>query len=413
MLALVTLALAATACTKTAHGKNAAPPVLGQQSGTPAVVGQPAPARTGQLDAVSCASANSCWAVGTPGTGTTGTGTTATGPSTSPVASSQTVVDATVDGGLRWLAQPLRLTPAPALTGISCPEVRLCMAVGLSGSTAAGIVVTTHDGGSNWGAVAIPTGATVITSVQCSSAVDCSVIATDGTTFWSAHSVDFGQTWQRGGSLPAGVQDAASLSCRADGPCLVTAFTATTAGHGQGAIAISMDHGATWTAANVPAKTGLLQSVDCATVTSCIAAGTTSTTVSAIVPAKGEMLISQDGGHTWTRSPRAPSIDDVYGIDCPSPRICAMVGTKWVGTPSVGTGGVAQSRDSGTSFVASRTEYTPLPLTALACPTRRACIGVGGDTLARIVLGTPKAPGSVTPTTPVGGVHRPGLGGRD
>ncbi len=287
------------------------------------------------------------------------------------------------------------------------------MAVGLSGSTSAGIVLTTHDGGSSWSVVALPAGATVITSVQCFSTVDCMVIATDGTTFWSAHSFDFGRTWQRGGSLPAGLQDAGSLACVTGGSCLVTGFTATTAGHGQGAIAISEDRGATWTAANVPAKTGLLQSVDCATVTSCVAAGTTSTTVSAIVPAKGEMLTSQDGGQTWTRSPFALSIDDVYGIACPSPRICAMVGTKWVGHPAVGTGGVAQSRDSGNSFVASTTEYTPLPLTALACPTGRACIGVGGNTLARIVLGKTKAGASVTPTTPVGGAHRPGLDGRD
>ena len=42
--------------------------------------------------------------------------------------------------------------------------------------------------------------------------------------------------------------------------------------------------GTTWTAANVPANTGLLQSVFCATVTSCVAGGTTSTTVSAVVP---------------------------------------------------------------------------------------------------------------------------------
>ncbi len=310
------------------------------------------------------------------------------------------------------MAQPLRLTPAPALTGISCPSTRLCMAVGLAGSASAGIVLMTRDGGATWGVVAIPAGATVITSVQCSSPVDCTVIATDGTTFWSAHSADFGHTWQRGGTLPAGLQSAGALSCVPGGSCLVTGFTPTTAGHGQGAIAISSDSGATWVAANVPAKTGLLQSVGCATAMSCIAAGTTSSAVGAIVPAKGETLTSVDGGQTWTRSPSTPSIDDVFGIACPSPRECAMVGTKWVGQPAIGTGGVAQSRDSGYSFVASTTEYTPLPLTALACPTARSCIGVGGNTLARIVLGESKRV-SVTPTTPAGGVHRPGLGGRD
>ncbi len=286
------------------------------------------------------------------------------------------------------------------------------MAVGLDGSTSAGIVVTTHDAGASWEAAAIPTGATVITSVECPSDGDCTVIATDGTTFWSAHSIDFGRHWQRGGSLPAGLQDAGSLTCVAGGSCLVTGFTATTAGHGQGAIVLSSDAGATWTAANVPPKTGLLQTVDCATVTSCVAAGTTSTTVSAVVPAHGEMLTSQDGGQTWTRSATRPSIDDVYGVACPSPMVCAMVGTKWVGNPAIGMGGVAQSRNGGGSFIASTTEYTPLPLTALDCPTAKGCIAAGGNTLARIVLAKTKPAGSATPSTTVAGAHRPALRGR-
>ena len=415
---LVTLGLTAAACTTTSPNRaSGPPPVLGQQSGTPAVVGQPAPTGTGQLDAVSCAGADRCWAVGTPGPGSastiTSSPTSSPTPSSSPPPTPATVIDATFDGGQTWVAQPLHLTSAPALTAISCPSARLCMAVGLSGSASAGIVLTTHDAGSSWRVVGLPAGATVISGVECASAVDCTVIATDGTTFWSAHSNDFGRIWQRGGNLPAGLQDAGSLTCVTGGPCLVTGVTATTAGHGQGAIVISADGGATWTAANVPAKTGLLQSVVCATVTSCMAAGTTSSTISAIVPAKGEMLTSQDGGQTWRQSPAPPSIDDVYGVACPSPRICAMVGTKWVGHPAIGTGGVAQSRDGGAFFTAATTEYTPLPLTALACPSVRRCIGVGGDTLARITLTRTKSTSTSTTTTPSGGVHRPGLNGRD
>ncbi len=419
---LVTLGLAVAACTTTTPPKSAGtPPVLGQKSGTPDVVGQPAPAGTGQLDAVSCATALLCWAVGTPGTAATpaAPATPAGAPSSSTTSTSApaapaTVVDATVDGGRTWVAQPLGLDPAPALTGISCPAARLCMAVGLGGSASGGVVLTTNDAGATWQSVATPAGATVITGVECSSAIDCTVIATDGTTFWSANSVDFGRQWTRGGSLPAGMEDAASLTCVTGGSCLATGFTPTTAGHGQGAIVISTDAGTTWTAANVPAKTGLLQSAFCATVTSCVAGGTTSTTVSAVVPAHGEILTSQDGGQTWTSSGARPSIDDVYGVACPSPLLCAMVGTKWVGTPPIGMGGVAQSRDSGASFTASTTEYTPLPLTALDCPTTKGCIAVGGNTLARIVLTRTKTKtgASSTSTTQADGSHGPGLRGR-
>ncbi len=349
--------------------------------------------------------------MGTPGTGASAPAPSTSSTSTTAPASPATVIDATVNGGKTWVAQSLGLDPAPALTGISCPTAQLCLAVGLSGSAPGGIVLITRDAGASWTAGAIPAGATVITSVQCPSSIDCTVVATDGTTFWSAHSVDFGNQWLRGGSLPAGLQDAGSLTCVTGGPCLVTGFTATTAGHGQGAIVVSGDGGTTWAAADVPPKTGLLQSVACTTVTSCVAAGTTSTTVSAVVPARGEMLTSQDGGKTWTDAPARPSIDDIFGLACPSPLICAMVGTKWVGSPAIGTGGVAQSHNGGSTFIASTTEYVPLPLTALDCPSTQACIGVGGNTLAQIVLSKPKRPASATTTTS-SGAHRPGLGGR-
>jgi len=355
------------------------PLVLGQRTDTPAVLGEPAPAGTGQLDAVSCANAERCWAVGAPAPSALD-GPTPLGPP------SAAVVDATADGGKTWAAQQLTLTPLPTLTGISCPSTRLCMTVGLSGSGTAGIVLTTHDAGASWAQVSVPTGAVIITSIECAGIAECTAIASDGTTFWSADSTDFGLTWDREGNLPPGLEDAGNLSCVAGASCLVTGFTATTAGHGQGAVAVSTDGGETWTAAAVPSGAGLVQGVGCATISSCLAVGTTSTTVSSVVPARGALLASHDGGHTWVMSAGPQPVDDMYGIDCPSRSICAVVGTDWVGTPAVGTGAVASSRDGGATFTPSSTQYTPLALTALACPTVHGCVAVGGDTVARVRL---------------------------
>jgi photosystem II stability/assembly factor-like uncharacterized protein len=141
-------------------------------------------------------------------------------------------------------------------------------------------------------------------------------------------------------------------------------------------------------AATVPAGTGLVQGVTCATISSCLAVGTTSTTVSAVVPAKGQLLTSDDGGHTWVGAAAAQPVDDMFGVDCPSRSTCAVVGTNWIGTPAIGTGAVARSDDGGTTFTGSATEYTPLALTSLACPTTQRCVAVGGDTVVRISLPT-------------------------
>jgi photosystem II stability/assembly factor-like uncharacterized protein len=296
------------------------------------------------------------------------------------------VIDATIDGGKSWVVQPLELVATPSLSAISCPDIHLCMAVGLSGTGTAGIVLTTRSGGAGWVQATAPAGAVVITSVECTDPSDCTAVASDGTNFWSTHSANFGQSWQREGNLPVGLQDAGNLSCVADATCLVTGFLPTTAGHGQGAIVLSSDGGATWANASVPTGTGLMQGVVCASIDSCLAVGTTSSTVSAIVPAHGALLQSDDGGHTWVDSPARPPVDDIYGVACPSTTICVIVGTNWISTPAVGTGAVGRSDDGGASFVASRTEYTPLALTAVSCPTIRRCVAVGGDTVAGVTF---------------------------
>jgi hypothetical protein len=138
----------------------------------------------------------------------------------------------------------------------------------------------------------------------------------------------------------------------------------------------------------VPSGTGVLQSTACLSPSECLAAGTTGTTVSDVVPAKGALLHSTDGGHTWVPSSSTSTlpVDDVYGLACPSDAQCAMVGTKWVGSPAVGAGGVAESTDAGLTFRSSPTSYVPITLTAVACPSASRCIAVGGNTVARLSL---------------------------
>jgi photosystem II stability/assembly factor-like uncharacterized protein len=219
---------------------------------------------------------------------------------------------------------------------------------------------------------------------------DCSVLVSAGNQFTIAHTADFGQTWQPGGSLPPSFLGARDLSCDPSGLCVVAGFVPTMPGRGQGAIALSADNGQTWTLASVPSSVGVLRDATCVGSSMCLAVGTTATTVSEVVPAQGELLRSADGGHTWAAVTTAPSpVEDAYGVACPSPQICAVVGTRWAGQPPVGTGAVDQSRDGGTQFVTSSAAYIPVPLMALSCPTSSACVFVGGQTVGQLKLLSP------------------------
>jgi hypothetical protein len=402
-LVLVAVAITASSCALSGHpGSTKVVRVLGEAKGTPLAVGQPAPTGTSDLGAVSCATARRCWAVGI------------AGPNTAP-ATGATVIAATTNGGKSWRAQQVVGGSTPQLSGVSCPTATQCMAVGSNGASlpGSGVVITTSDAGATWSAASSPQNALVVSSVTCASPSDCTAIVSDGTSTWSAHSPDFGQSWQQEGNLPSPFQPENDLTCVAGGICLDAGYVPTTNGHGQGAVAVSADGGQTWTLASVPAGLGVLQSTACPTTSLCLAAGTTGTTVSDVVPAKGLLLRSTDGGHTWEQSSGPLPVEDVYAMDCPSADQCAMVGTFWFGLPEVGVGSVAQSTDAGATFHSSLTSYTPITLTAVDCPSASTCIAVGGHTVARITLLQPKrhpaTTGSTgTPTTSrVGAGHSP------
>jgi hypothetical protein len=375
-LIVAAVALTASGCALSGHpGAKKNVRVLGEAKGTPLAVGQPAPSGTSDLGALSCATARRCWAVGVAGPNAT-------------LASGATVIDATSNGGVTWKAQQVVGGSTPQLSGVSCPTTTECMAVGSNGASlpGSGVVITTSDAGATWSPAASPQNALVVSSVTCASPIDCTAIVSDGTSTWSAHSADFGQTWQQEGDLPAGFLPGNDITCVAGGTCIDAGYVPTTNGHGGGAVAVSADGGQTWALASVPSGTGVLQSTACLSATDCLAAGTTGTTVSDVVPAKGELLHSADGGHTWVPSTGTLPVDDVYGLACPSAEQCAMVGTTWTGFPAIGTGGVAESTDAGLTFLSSPTSYVPITLTAVDCPSASGCVAVGGDTVARLTL---------------------------
>lgn len=393
---LAAVALAATGCTANANsGSSRTPHVLGAPKGTPLVLGQPAPAGTGELGALSCPTVRRCWAVGI------------AGPNATARPGSSTVIVATKNGGRTWRAQHVAGGSIPELNGVSCPTPKDCVAVGSNGASlpGSGVVVATTNAGATWNPVATPTAALTVISVSCSSATECLAIVSDGTLIWSAISTDLGQAWQREGNLPPFFLAGDDVSCTAGGPCLVAGYAPTGTGTGEGAVALSADGGQTWILASVPNGIGVLRSATCSNETDCLAAGSTSASVNDIVPAQGALLHSTDGGHTWQPATGSPPVANVFDLECPSASLCVMVGTVWKGSPAVGAGGVAQSGDGGTTFHLSSTAYVPLTLTALSCPSATACFAAGGDSLASVTVSPPR------PHHPRGGAQGRGTSG--
>jgi len=353
------------------------------------VVGQPAPPGTGFLTAVACGSSRRCWAVGQPPAGTL----------TGPAKTTTVVVDSTTDGGISWRAQEIEMLGPTSLTSIACAGTSTCMAVGSVdvGGSAVGAVLVTTDGGRSWSSVGPPSGSSNLSAVTCAAAGQCLVLASGATGSWSASTSDDGQVWQQTGSLPAGFVGSNALACTGPTQCVTVGYVAKAPGQGAGAVAVTDDGGASWTLGTVPAGTGLLHGVTCPTLLSCIAAGTAATATSGITQAKGQLLASTDGGHTWTSVPAPDGLDDIFSIDCPTATSCIAVGTRWTSSkPPTPVGGAVVSTDAGASWAVPPLRYLPSDITAVTCPTGTECLAAGGDVVAQVTLPAPahhRAPG--------------------
>ena len=370
--AAIVVAVAA-GCART---ENATP--IGHSGIPVTVIGQPAPAGTSQLEAVSCATHLDCWAVGTPPTSAPTGGVPGT-----------LDLDFTADGGTSWRTLRVAVANPMELDGISCPDRLDCIAVGaINGSSQLlGGVLATSDGGRSWHSLAAPSGTVDLVGITCATAQRCMVMATDGSTYWSETTADGGRIWQRGGGLPSGFGGTSAVTCTTADTCLVAGYTSPAPGKGTGAIAFSVDDGTDWTAATVPAGLGLLHDISCGSAMDCTAVGTLATSYTDVIQGRGAILTSRDGGQTWTSVASPPGVNDAFGVSCPTARRCATVGTVWAPTnPPTPIGGVVTSKDAGASWSTPRAEYIPVGLVSVDCPTATACVAVGNDVAARIAL---------------------------
>ncbi len=337
-----------------------------KQSPAALVVGQPSPSIAARASSVSCPTPQRCWVVGSEDLG----------------GIRKAWIEMTHDGGFAW--RPQR---APAsvstLSSISCTSDSGCVAVGTSTEGQA-ITVLTRDGGSTWTIGGPLAGASEATSVDCRTVFTCIAIVASGAASWSVRTGNGGLSWQRDGDLPPGFSGPGPLFCSSTERCLVAGYTPIAPARGTGAIASTADGGSTWALDALPQGVGLLHGVACL-ANLCIAVGTASTTDTAVIPAKGMLLRSDDAGRTWATSPWPAGLSDAFGINCVAPATCVVVGTSWLtGRPAIPTGFAITTINRAGSWQLARTRYVANGLVSIDCGSQAACVAVGGSEVATV-----------------------------
>jgi hypothetical protein len=382
MIALVALGTAAACSSATSStrtvGPTAAPSAsLGPWHGSLTASPLPPPVQT--LGAVTCPTTRRCWAVGS-------TLATASVPAGAALV-------ATIDGGATWTVE----TVPPSvryLSAIACASTRSCTAVGQVGLTGVGpgAVLTTANGGATWVLQPVPAGTTDVTAVNCRNVGRCTalgVVAGRVTTLTPSST----GIWGVGGAFPPVTSAATALSCIDASYCWATATQSVDVDHVVGVIAATSDGGTTWALQHVPEGTGALQGIDCnsgpmgGTRTACTAVGTTSTIIGGARVGQGVVLTSGNGGSSWVSAPVASTTANLLGVSC-AVGPCVAVGTTVASASQAGVAILAGAADgSGAVWRRAHVAHVALPLTAVSCVSKSACVMVGESVTAHLSAG--------------------------
>lgn len=274
------------------------------------------------------------------------------------------------------------------LRGVSCLTLANCMAVGSTPFDEPPGVLAERWQGKSWKVVPVPVprpaqaGAGLLSGVSCPSVSECVAVGT-------YHSAPLAETWNgRAWMLarpPSPRRTSASgatlsaVSCATAKSCV--AVGAYTLRNGDDAPLAESRSGRRWTLATPPAVEGssdsALASVSCVSAAYCVAAGEYQTAAGYFV------LIESWNGASWTRMPAPDPAGSQYsvltGVSCVSKKRCVAVG----GT-DVGSG----QNMTGLSEVWNGTAWTLAPvrwprrtgnsfLFSVSCVSARSCMAAG------------------------------------
>jgi hypothetical protein len=339
----------------------------------------------------------------------------------------------TDDGGARWSGQNIPGTVS-YLSAVGCSDTHRCTAVGqgVQSTTTQAVIIDTVDGGQTWAQVATPPGMLEISAVTCQTDGRCVAIGATGMGDAALISTSTGSGWTQAGALPAGMTGARGVACTNDLDCWVTARSTTAAGAVSGAIALTTNGGASWTAVPIPAGTGLLNGISCiagattgtgalpgsttvaggtgspttapvAATTAppttappttappttgpppvpvvgvagvrCTAVGTTSSSLVDPRSGHGVILTTANGGASWVQQSMSGSVASLADVSCTAVNTCVAVGTS-VGTVA-DQGVMILTGSTRNPWSRSSLVSTPQPLSAVSCASTSQCVAVG------------------------------------
>jgi hypothetical protein len=273
-------------------------------------------------------------------------------------------------------------TSLQALSGVTCPSPSECLVSGgVAEDGQPGAVAESTNGGASWAAVfTFAYAVSSLFAVSCPSPSVCSAVG--GSTGPGEASGDFGPGegpgvvlnstdggagWTKQ-TLPAGTGPVSSVSCASTSVCEALGS------YPAPFIIGTTDGGTTWQSQTAPSGLTYLNSIACPSAMVCTAVGQTGgPTPNAVI------FGTTDGGSTWTTQAAPIGLSDLTSIACPSAMVCTAVGQTNASEPTPNAAIVATT-NGGAMWTTETPPSQTFDLTSVACPTLSACMAIGRAT---------------------------------
>jgi len=230
----------------------------------------------------------------------------------------------TTNGGRSWRFAPV--TAAYSLAGVTCPSAKVCMAVGVKSKAVGPILLRSVNGGSTWASLHLPSATTTLNDIACSSIVRCVAVGEAGGGPAILTTLN-GTSWSRrsiaASSMAKVISYLTAITCPTPAVCIAGGASK----GASGTVVVTSDAGAHWRALRPPTKAGLVSDIACVTASRCELVSTGLSGFGAL------SFGSTNGGSSWSKQGLPGGVETLSALSCPTSKACVAVG---VATPGVG-----------------------------------------------------------------------------
>ncbi len=166
-------------------------------------------------------------------------------------------------------------------------------------------------------------------------------------------------------TLPSPVNSLSALDCVTARHCWAVGSTVGAGGEPNGAtVIVTADGGATWTVQPIPATVGYLSGISCSDRRHCTAVGQTTQTSNG----QGAIITTGNGGANWNAATLPAGILDITAVNCQLNLRCLAIGTT-----AAGTAALAPSTAQPGWVQVGSLPPTLTGATSISCPDAQHC----------------------------------------